>query len=78
MLVELLRSASTINDPSHRGRQVDTRVNLPLLSIDDLTASRANRGFVSSLYARAHSMKISVLILTKDEDWATTMKNING
>ena len=61
-----------------RGRHVDTRANLPLLIIDDLPASRANRGFVSSLYTRAHAMKISVLILTKDEEWATTMKNING
>jgi hypothetical protein len=48
------------------------------LIIDDLPESKANREFVSSLYIRAHSTKISVLILTKDEKWATTMKDING
>jgi hypothetical protein len=48
------------------------------LIIDDFPESKANRGFVSSLYTRAHAMKISVLILTKDEQWATIMKDING
>ena len=33
---------------------------------------------MSALYTRAHALKISVRILTKDERWATNMKNING
>ncbi|CAB9512929.1 expressed unknown protein [Seminavis robusta] len=61
-----------------RGRQIATRADLPILIIDDLPESKANRGFVSGLYTRAHAMKISVLILTKDERWATKMKDING
>lgn len=61
-----------------RGRDIATRADLPILIIDDLSESKANRGFVSSLYTRAHAMKISVLILTKDEMWATKMKDING
>jgi hypothetical protein len=61
-----------------RGREIATRADLPILIIDDLPESKANRGFVSSLYTRAHAMKISVLILTKDEQWATRMKDING
>jgi hypothetical protein len=62
----------------NRGRAFATRTDLPILIIDDLRDSEANRDFVSSLYTRAHSTKISVLILTKDERWATKMKDING
>jgi len=61
-----------------RGRQIATRADLPILIIDDLPESKANRGFVSGLYTRAYALKISVLILTKDEPWATKMKDING
>ena len=61
-----------------KGRPMATRADLPILIIDDLPESNANRGFVSALYTRAHALKISVLILTKDERWATNMKNING
>jgi hypothetical protein len=61
-----------------RGRKLATRFDLPILIIDDLCESKENRDFVSSLYTRAHAMKISVLIVTKDEQWATKMKDING
>jgi hypothetical protein len=60
------------------GREIATRADLPLLIIDDLRASVANRDFVDSLYTRAYALGISVLILTKDEQWATKMINING
>lgn len=62
----------------NRGRTLATRTDLPILIIDDLPRSKANRGFVSSLYTRAFALKISVLILTKDEQWATFIKDING
>ena len=59
-------------------RPINHRTELPILIIDDLAKSKANANFVARLYTRAHSLKISVLILTKDADWATEMKDING
>ena len=61
-----------------RGRPIATRADLPILIIDDLPESAANKEFVSGLYTRAYALKISVLILTKDKQWATNMKDING
>jgi hypothetical protein len=40
--------------------------------------SRGSRLVVSRLYTRAYATKISVQILTKDEQRATIMKDING
>ena len=62
-----------------RGREISSRFDLPTLIIDDLPESEANDRFVNRLYTRAYAEKISVLILTKDDQWATKMiKDING
>lgn len=61
-----------------RGREISSRYDLPILIIDDLPESEANERFVSRLYTRAYALKISVLILTKDDQWATKIKDING
>ena len=61
-----------------KGRPPTIRSELPLLIIDDLAKSEANEDFIARLYIRAHSTKISVLILTKHAKWATEIKNING
>ena len=62
----------------NRGREISTRTYLPILIIDDLPESDANEEFISRLYTRAYALKISVLILTKDMNWATKIKDING
>ena len=51
---------------------------LPLLIIDGLAPSEANRNFVSSLYEVAFDAKVAIFVIVKDEDFANDLCRING
>ena len=51
---------------------------LPLLIIDGLAPSEANRNFVSSLYEVAFDAKVAIFVIVKDEDFANDLCRNNG
>ena len=64
-----------------RATRIKNRPNctaLPVLIIDGLVKSDANKNFVNKLYNEAFSAAIMVLILVKEPDWATEIIGING
>jgi hypothetical protein len=53
--------------------------NFPLLILDDFGVDTVeNRLFVDQLHTAAFNRNVMVIVLNKDEAWATTMFNING
>lgn len=51
---------------------------LPLLVIDGMAPSEANRNFVSSLYEVAFDAKVAIFVIVKDEVFANELCRING
>ena len=51
---------------------------LPLLIIDGMASSEANRNFVSSLYEVAFDAQVAVFVIVKDERFANELCAING
>jgi hypothetical protein len=60
------------------GRPTAIRTDLPLLIIDDYPESEANKTFLSRLYTQAAATNITVLVLTKDSEWANKLIKKNG
>jgi hypothetical protein len=73
---ELVKISNAEEMGSSRVR--DDCSKLPLLIIDGLAPSEANREFVSSLYEVAFEAKVTVLIFVKDTNWADELCQING
>jgi hypothetical protein len=73
-----LQGAESLESGIAIGRPLAIRTDLPLLIIDDYPKSEANATFLSRLYTQAWATKITVLILTKDSEWANKMITING
>jgi hypothetical protein len=55
-----------------------TRKSSPILIIDDFNeVTEANKGFVKELLRDAAKLGVVVFILTRDQDWATTLIQFN-
>jgi hypothetical protein len=70
----------TIYGPMSKEVPVDgaTRKSSPILIIDDFDeVTEANKGFVKELLRDAAKLGVVVFILTRDQDWATTLVQLN-
>jgi hypothetical protein len=70
----------TIYGPTSKEVPVDgaTRKSSPILIIDDFNeVTEANKGFVKELLRDAAKLGVVVFILTRDQDWATTLIQFN-
>lgn len=61
-----------------KGKSRFNCTNLPILIIDGLVKSEANKNFVNKLYNEAYQAKIMVLILVKDPSWGAELISMNG
>jgi hypothetical protein len=71
----------TIYGPTSKEVPVDgaTSKLSPILIIDDFNeVTEANKGFVKELLREAEKLGVVVFILPRDQDWATTLVQLNG
>jgi len=71
----------TIYGPTSIEVPVDgaTHKSSPILIIDDFNeVTEANKGFVKELFRDAAKLGVVVFILTRDQDWETTLIQFNG
>lgn len=61
-----------------KGKSRFNCTSLPILIIDGLVKSEANKNFVNKLYNEAYQAKIMVLILVKDPSWGAELISMNG
>lgn len=61
-----------------RGKTRPNCTDLPILILDGLVKSQANKNFVNKLYNQAYKARIMVLIMVKDPSWGTELITMNG